>query len=68
MNISNQSPKQKKRISISSRIREKSMNHQNRKKKTDNFIKRIFFCEINKINKKINKKNEWIRVISTKKW
>lgn len=67
MNISNQSPKQKKRISISSRIREKSMNHQNRKKKTDNFIKRIFF-EINKINKKINKKNEWIRVISTKKW
>ena len=32
MNISNQSPKQKKRISISSRIREKSMNDQNRKK------------------------------------
>ena len=67
MNISQSISKVKKRISISSRIREKSMNHQNRKKKTDNFIKRIFF-EINKINKKINKKNEWIRVISTKKW
>ena len=52
MNISNQSPKQKKRISINSKIREKSMNYQNRKKKTDNFIKRIFFAKLMKLTKK----------------